>query len=694
MIRFKILILTSLFASLCIFTRLNARQAGKNQTSALSQGSGTLNLKLAQALQNKIRDFIKRFIPDNNFQVIVRTTTDEKAIAAKPYLPHGMSTASLKNRSLRELSFLANSVEVTIWFVKEVNREVAGQILSLLREEADFSKEKGDIVTSKTLNISLNDLDAGAGQLAKQMESVQNEIKKIRNERDEANRNLTILKINFDKALKETALSKEMLKTRDQQYSDIKRQLSELQKIESQLQTEYSSLKQKWEQGSLNKLFSIFGDSLFLSIAGLICALIFVFGLTRSFSAVSTGLKKTSDNLASALSSIANNLTMNNHNDHSGKHPNLHVNEVKNKSISDISQSVPGIEELKIYQSSLRDEIDRLWKEEFESDVVIYIDNLIRKHNKTSHAMIVFEILGQDKSEKVFRRLSKQAKQSVNYFIRNAHYDKPKSVLMIEAGENLKTLLFAEYISKSDSNLNQDIIESLVKLEFDFTIHLFLEIEDIIIPRLLLYLDPEKISEIMKHMHRNHPERFKIMSEKLSDIPEAQGDANQDEAISEKIQQTMMIMQKDVHKPYYQFYREVLEKTGDELSEKIMSELAGKNEGLGQFLRSTVVTFNSLFLLPDPQISTIVGELTNHEVGIILSCIEDEALKKRLLTSFSSRRQEMIMDELEVVSGRPEQQVNSQFRKLKEKVTRSLKKSGLVENLSPKLESSSDEKIA
>lgn len=641
----------------------------------LSAQDAQQDLRLSHALQDSVREFVGRFIPANNFQVIVRATADTKKLTSRPYVPGAFSSALLKKKSLRELAFFASGIKMTLWFIKEISDPTKNQIISLLEAESNLNKSRGDSISTEILNITLSELDAGTGNLTRKMETVQGDLDKVKAERDEAKRSLTSLQMNFDQALKETALNKEMLRTRDQQYSEVKRKLDDLEKNESALKEEYNKMKEQWEQSSIRKIFSLFGSSLFISVAGLICAIIFVLGLTRSFASVSSGLKKVSENISAALSAIANSLTMKPETEVAS---DSHDKEVDVEKSTEIAQSVPGIEELKIYSSSLREEVDKLWKEEFESDVVIYIDNLIRKYKKPSHAMIVFEIMGQEKSEKVFRRLSKQAKQSVNHFIRNAVYDKPKSVLMIEAGENLKTLLFAEYISKSDTNLSQEVTEALVKLEFDFLVQIILELDEKLIPRFLLYLDPGKISELMKFLSKSNQKRFRTISSCLADIPEAQEDDSQDLDIKKRIDDTLVMMQKDLHKPYYQFYREVLEKTGDELSEDIMSDLAKKNEGLGNYLRSSVITFNSLFILSENQISSLVGKLTNHEVGVIISSLSDEAHKKRLLDSFGARRQQMIMDELDVVQGRPAAQVKDQFHKIRDRITRSLKDSGMI----------------
>lgn len=639
--------------------------------------SSQQDLRLSHALQDSVREFVGRFIPANNFQVIVRASADSKKLTSRPYVPGAFSAAFLKTKSLREQAFYASGIKITIWFIKEITDSTRSQIISLLEAESDLNRSRGDTIATEVLNISLSELDSGTGNLTRKMETVQGDLEKVKAERDEAKRSLTSLQLNFDQALKETALNKEMLRTRDQQYSEVKRKLDDLEKNESALKEEYNKLKEQWDQSSIRKIFSLFGSSLFISIAGLICALIFVMGLTRSFASVTAGMKKVSENISAALSAIANSLTMKPEADIASDD---HEKEIDIEKSTEIAQSVPGIEELKIYSTSLREEVDKLWKEEFESDVVIYIDNLIRKYKKPSHAMIVFEIMGQEKSEKVFRRLSKQAKQSVNHFIRNAVYDKPKSVLMIEAGENLKTLLFAEYISKSDTNLSQEVTEAIVKLEFDFLIQMILELDEKLIPRFLLYLDPGKISDLMKYLSKHNQKRFRDVASALADIPEAQDDDSQDQDIKKKIDETLVMMQKDLHKPYYQFYKEVLEKTGDELSEDIMSDLARKNEGLGNYLRSSVITFNSLFILSENQISSLVGKLTNHEVGVIISSLHDEAHKKRLLESFGARRQQMIMDELDVVSGRPPGQVKDQFDKIRDRITKSLKDSGVIDS--------------
>ncbi|MCB9228100.1 MAG: hypothetical protein H6618_00665 [Deltaproteobacteria bacterium] len=639
--------------------------------------SPSLDLKISQVLQGRVRNFIGRFVPENHFQVIVRAQADRKKFSDLPYVPGVSEGGLLSDKSIRELIFLSSSVDITIWFVREVSSTVAEQIVSLLNTEAELNAERGDRISTKVLNISRDDLETGAGRLMKKIESVQEDLIKVKEERDEVKRNLSFIQMNLDKALKEKALDQEAIRNRDREYTKVKQQFDELQKNEAQLQSEYSKLKDQLEQSAIHKLFSVFGNSLFLAIAALISALIFVFGMTRAFSSLGQGIKKLSEGLSGSISSLAHGLSS-----YEGGSEGLSQDESelypKKSNSVDVTETVPGIEELKVYQSGLREEINKLWKDEFESDVIIYIDTLIRKYQKPSHAMIVFEIIGQEKSKKVFQRLSKDAREAVSKFIRNAHYEKPKSSMIIEVGENLKTILFAEYISKSETNLDQDIVELLVKVDFDFIVQAVVDMDHNLIARFLLYMEAERISDILKILHKRNPERFSLVSEKLGELPDAQSEADLDSMIKKYLDDSMQVLQSDRHQPYYYFYRELIEKSGDEISENIMSELARKNEGLAQFLRSSVITFNSIFSLSESQISGLIGKLTNHEIGVILSCIGDEGFRKKLLESFGERRQQMILDELDVVSGRPQEQVDSQFKNLKGRITRNLRNSGLI----------------
>jgi Mg/Co/Ni transporter MgtE len=281
------------------------------------------------------------------------------------------------------------------------------------------------------------------------------------------------------------------------------------------------------------------------------------------------------------------------------------------------------------------------------------------------------ELLGQERANYLFNRLNRQDQDKVLQFINQGGYGTQKYQKMLESGENLKTKLLQGAFHVKKGLENRNILENLLTMAEGDIANLAVDFDQEHLARLFLYLDPAKSAGVLQSIYRQNQDVFDKAISAIPQIPNFVEKRDLDQRIEQSISKYKETQANDAQLPYLQHYYNLITSMDENLTELTLERMSQSSERVGNFLKEKVVTFALLFELNDEQQADLVNKLNNKDIAILLVAL-DKDLADQVKRQVPQRRQDMLTEELESLSGLANNKLALLLKTVKTKVVKDL----------------------
>jgi flagellar motor switch protein FliG len=189
--------------------------------------------------------------------------------------------------------------------------------------------------------------------------------------------------------------------------------------------------------------------------------------------------------------------------------------------------------------------------------------------------------------------------------------------------------------------------------------------------RLFLYLDPAKSAGVLQSIYRQNQDVFDKAISAIPQIPNFVEKRDLDQRIEQSISKYKETQANDAQLPYLQHYYNLITSMDENLTELTLERMSQSSERVGNFLKEKVVTFALLFELNDEQQADLVNKLNNKDIAILLVAL-DKDLADQVKRQVPQRRQDMLTEELESLSGLANNKLALLLKTVKTKVVKDL----------------------
>lgn len=256
-------------------------------------------------------------------------------------------------------------------------------------------------------------------------------------------------------------------------------------------------------------------------------------------------------------------------------------------------------------------------------------------------------------------------------FLRGGMQATNKIELMLDAAEELKTKLLMEGFESVRGKPSERISQKLIQISDDELVQVALEMDSDSLPRLFLYLDPQKISAIFNAMKRLNPERFTGALNSLPKLPEASATEAFDDNIIVALDSIIEKMKGDTQRPFLKVYQDIVESTDSEVSEELVRELS-TDPRIEEHLRMNVITFNTFYVLTPELRNAMIDSLSNKDIAALVIGAREED-RDLVQSGIPDRRKDMVQEEFESLEARGESASAPAIKKARETVLAKIK---------------------
>ena len=212
-------------------------------------------------------------------------------------------------------------------------------------------------------------------------------------------------------------------------------------------------------------------------------------------------------------------------------------------------------------------------------------------------AVATMELLGKNKANAIYKKLPQQAKSTVLSFLASPRYDRPKTLLMLEAGEELKSTLFSDELGQIRGELDPKISCQLVKFSDENMIELFALIEEAALPRAFLYFEPEQLARIVGQVQTSRAGEFARLAEAIAQIPLAKDKAEDDLLIKDAIRKLEKKNHSDSTRPFLDYYKSLLANVQPAVGDQLATTLSETDERFQTFIDENYISKATFFKL-------------------------------------------------------------------------------------------------
>ena len=317
-----------------------------------------------------------------------------------------------------------------------------------------------------------------------------------------------------------------------------------------------------------------------------------------------------------------------------------------------------------------------------ESIVVQHLSTMLEQKENVPKAVVTMELLGRDRANKLFTRLSQSAQELVMSFLKVGFYQVSKAELMLEAGEELKTKLLADQFGSTRFVTTERVTELLLHLSGIDLLEVSKKLDERSIPRFLLYLNAEKIVQLLRDAKDADATLYQRIAALIAKMPDVEQSTQLDEIIIAAIEAQMATNKEDRQRPYLKMYQSVIEAVDDEMAEELTSSLTSRSKAVGQYLEKNTVLISMLFKLPIEIIEThIFDALGNRDLAALIGGFDGKK-KEFLLSKLEQRRRDQVDEEVERTASRTKRQNKEDHKAAKQTVLgilRKLKAEGIID---------------
>ncbi len=631
------LALASLIA-LAVQGHAEVRPPGPRGNAALgpSMTPAELGTLLSRNFEQRAIEALQRYLPAREFEVSVNVTPSGTALPRTPYEPKEVTNAAIANRTTDELKPYIRQVRVQVALT---NRLMGSRkrIDELVSKALGLDARRGDTIGYTSLGIDVED-DAW------------------RKEKSDLRQEMSLLKQENDKLNRELALAESQLKDRDKSIREKEKEI-EKAKADNPPPALSDDLR--------NLAYGVAGGFfLVLIIASL------YFGRSVSNTGRNVGGGLTS--IAQAFENIGGTLsgTKNGEDGQGGGLQSLEAKLIQEGKGNQNIASLP-MESISAHLLKIRNELLENMNEGTESVILRFLTQLCNRPESVGRAVVALELLGRDMATDLFRRMNLKSQEAVLAFLREGTHTKPKVELMLEVGEELKTKLLVESFDKVRGAPSEKVAGRLVQLSDEDMANLGATLDPDLLPRLFLYLTPEKIAYMLATLRRSNPTQFDKAVSGLPRLPDAEKAEQDDDGILRSLDVILDQNKADSQRPFLKVYQEIIERSDDEVGETVIRELSS-DPRLSSFLRENIINIHTFFRLTEEARAEMVETLSNREVAALGTGVE-EFERERLFEGLPARRSGLVLEEYDTFVSRGGNAAEQVFKKVRDTLVKRLR---------------------
>jgi Mg/Co/Ni transporter MgtE len=276
----------------------------------------------------------------------------------------------------------------------------------------------------------------------------------------------------------------------------------------------------------------------------------------------------------------------------------------------------------------------------------------------------MLEVMSEDLAHRIYMKLNKQKQATVRNFMKKFSYSSAKEERLLEAGEQLKMALFAESFGELRGQLDNAVAEAVIRITDKDLAEACLKVPKEALPRLLIYCEPKRIAKILEHLKRADAKQFEAVVASVIKIPEAKFQSNFDAVLVDRLKQVLSVSESDFQREYLDFYKEIIEESGDKLRGDVAEKLATQHPKIREFIDETIITINTLFKLDSEYQEDIIEYLSNKDIAALFTSLEADQ-KADLLVMVDERRRELLDDDVTRLNARGKKQIEAAFEQAK-----------------------------
>ncbi len=588
-----------------------------------SEGGVNAGALLSRTYEEKAREILERYLPQKEFQVIANVTHNGRPIPRAPYEPKTLTPGSSLNLTPDELAPYVSRIVIEIALANRLN-SAKRRIEELLNRGLKLQKPRGDTVTYSPLGIELetDDWKKEKLDLKREMEVIKSENTRLNQEMGQKGRG--------DKGGGAPAGDSDPGKLSNQPWF----------------------------------LPALVGGACFILLIGLL-------GIGRGFFSAGKNLGEAVTNVAGALERLGGSLAAGlTGGSAAAQEMKLMGGEGFGGSNGKGLANLP-MEAIHAHLLKLRNELLDNMTEGAQSVILKHISKLLSFPETTPKAIVTLELLGRETATEMFKRLSIRSQEAIMVFLRGGMGAGNKIEMMLDAAEDLKTKLLMEGFESVRGKPSERISQKLIQISDDELVQVALEMDGESLPRLFLYLDPQKISAIFNAMKRLNPDRFQGALTSLPKLPEASATEAFDDNIVVALDSIIAKMKGDMQRPFLKVYQDIVELTDSEVSEQLVRELS-TDPRIEEFLRMNVITFNTFYVLTTELRNALIDGLSNKDIAALSFGAREED-RDLVLAGVADRRKEMVKEEFESMEARGAQAAAPAVKKARELVLTKIK---------------------
>lgn len=579
------------------------------------------------AFEARIRTTLTPFVHESEFYTRVKVELNEAALASGAYEPSSYSLEYFRSRELSELRLRTKSVRATVWIAKRFPAKSREDLLELLTTQLALMP---DAIEFKTFDVATAD-----GKSDQQIQKLEADLRQ----------------------------SKSDAQRLERERNDIKMELA-LAKAKKDAQA--AGEVRPEEGGNMSTLIKS-APWLVLALACLVVLLVASRMFASSIRSIGGGVSS----LAGALQSIGGGMNLKTE----GTASAADAAATESLPLPDGPPAAARGEDSASHERVLRlhEELAGGFNPKMESITLKRLTDLLGEPDTVAKGVALLELLGKARANELFLRLAPACQESVLRFLSDGHFGRPKSELMLEAGEELKTRLLGEHFGNLRGELTLKLGELMLQLDEQDVVDLTSAIPDQLRARWFLYLEPDLLARTISTISARSPANIAQIMDAVPRIAAFERSVELDEQIVPLVEAALANKRADGSSKYLQYYMDLLESLDDKLAETAVERFAAADPRLRAQLSSFVVTLATLFKVPASVRKDLVEPLGNRAIASLLFGLE-APLRKELLDCLSPRRHDQINEELEVMSGMPAREASALFDQAKGAVITGLKK--------------------
>lgn len=611
-----------------------------------------LGARISEVFTDRATKVLSRYISPNDFYVTVSAKSKDNAQPELPYLPASQSSEALANLSNDELNALLGAVNIDIWLNKKFD-DATKQTLTQLVQSA-LGIKFADAITVKDMQITSSQPSVD-GETQKLLDKAQNDLRQALTDLKALERERNDLKMeSLLKANKGDSAPKEMVI-----------------KLNQDEPKEEKPIGEKPKDAVIDQLIA--ASPILAAVVTLALVLVIV---ARTFSSSIRTVGSGMASVANALSSMGGSLGMRVESDSDDSSKEKKSEDMEKQSIqSPVANAAAQGSSGNIHERIMRlhDEIIANMSERTESIILTTLTDMLQRPESVAKAVATLELLGKERSNQLFKRLGKHSRETVLDFLQTGDYGRPKTELMLESGEALKTKLMAEGFGNLRGEMTIKMTEKMLALAEAEYYDIFMELSDQHKPRFMFYLDSEALGRLISTYGQKNPDSIEMVMELLSKIADVESRVDMDPYIISSIDNYLAGRKEDVQEKYVPYYQKILETMDGELAEKAVDKLGDKSHVLRSKLKGVVITINTMFKLPPEMRMNMIENMNNKQLASLICSLPEDQVTI-VWDSVSRRRVDLIKDEVEILKQMAPTAMRSLFNETKNTITTRLKK--------------------